>query len=479
MINAKIFEILRTFSKEDFEKFGELVNSDYFNKSVMLRKLYAAIEKFAPELTDEELTREYLFEVLYPGKVYREGTIVNLLSGLYKLSEDFIAIETFNAESFIRQRYTMRGLGKRNLAKFLQKSYFDMVKELNETKVQDEVIFFNRYELVQDFISLSSSETPFIETDLIQSWHDKFIDFAVIKLLEGYVFMFNHKKYGYEHEFNMSFIDTLIKFVREHSFEHAPSILLYFNLMMLLKEDDEQYYWKLKELAGKYPEVMKNADRWTVYISMVNFCQVMYETTFNRDKYSKEIYELYRTIIDKEIYKVETWYPYIHHRLYLNVVQNGLNEEAYEWTENFINKYKDVLTEEYRTSTFNLCYALYYFSVKDYEKTLVCLSKVQSDDPYYFLLIKASTLQVFYELNLYDNAISLIDSYRHYLKEKTEIPARYHIRHRNFISVVNRLLKIRLGSAEFSASDFDLSREEFKNIIKIDWLLEKIKEIKN
>jgi hypothetical protein len=159
-------------------------------------------------------------------------------------------------------------------------------------------------------------------------------------------------------------------------------------------------------------------------------------------------------------------------------VQNGLYRKEYEWTENFINKYSDELTEEYKTSTFNLCYALYYFSNHDYEKTLVHLNKVQSEDPFYFLQIKALTLQVFYELKLYDNAISLIDSYRHYLKEKTEIPARYNIQHKNFAAVVNRFLKVKLGSTEFSSVDFDLSRDEYKNIIKIDWLLEKIEEIK-
>src|SRR5690242_16560988 len=136
--------------------------------------------------------------------------------------------------------------------------------------------------------------------------------------------MLNHKKYGYRHEFNMSFMELIINFVRENSFGHAPTILIYFNLMMLLKDDDEQYYLKLKELIRTHPDILKSPDKWTVYISMVNFCQVMFESGKAKEKFSKEIYELYRTIIEKEIYKVEAWYPYIHHRLYLNVVQNGL-----------------------------------------------------------------------------------------------------------------------------------------------------------
>ncbi len=479
MINAKIFEVLKTFSKEDFIKFGELVNSDYFNKSEMIRQLYGAIQSFAPSLEDKKLTREYLFEKLYPGKKFREGTIVNLLSGLYKLSEEFIATEMFRSEEYTQQRYIIRGFGKRNLEKFLHKNYTDMMNELSASKIQDDIYFNTQYELVQDYISYSNSEGPFIATEIIQKWHDKFIDFTVIKLLEGYVFMINHKKYGYEHNFNMTFMEPLIRYISENSFSHAPAILIYYNVMMLLKEDDERYYWKLKELVLQYPEIMKNSDRWTAYLCMVNFCQTRYDTLSVREKYSKEIHELYRTIIDKEIYKVEAWYPFLHHRLYINIVQNGLNQGQNEWTENFINNYKDELTEEYKTSTFNLCYALYYFSIRDFEKTLVCLSKVQTEDPFYFLQIKALTLQVYYELKLYDNAISLMDTYRHYLKEKPEIPASYSARHRNFLSVINRLMKIRLGSAVYRDSDFDLNQDEFKSILKLDWLMEKIKEVKN
>ena len=479
MIKAKLFEILKTFSQEDYQKFGLFVNSDYCNSSAVLRKLYAEILKYASGPDNENLTRENLFAAIYPGKNYREGTIVNLLSGLYKLSEEYIAFEAFKNEEFTQQRYTIRGLGKRNLGKFLFRNYTDMLKKLDDTKIQDDTIYYNKYELAEDYISYNNSETPFMSTELIQEWHDKFIDFTLIKILEGYVFMLNHKKYGYDHNFNMSFMNPVINFIQANSFDHAPSIKIYYNLMMLLKEDNEKYYMNLKELMRAYPDILKSPDRWTVYICLVNFCHSLYESGIDRERFSKEIHELHRTIIEQKIYIVELWYPFIHNRLYLNIIQNSLLQNDYEWTENFIIEHRDELGEEYKTSTFNLGYALFYFNRIDYEKTLMHLNKVQTDDPFYILQIKALTLQVFYELKLYDNAISLIDSYRHYIKEKTEIPVRYNIQHKNFVSIVNRLLKIQLKSIAYNEADFDLDSEELRNIIKVDWLQEKIEEVKN
>ena len=209
---------------------------------------------------------------------------------------------------------------------------------------------------------------------------------------------------------------------------------------------------------------------------MVNFCHTMYES--GKENFSKEVHELYRTILEEKIYIVETWHPYIHHRLYLNVLQNGLHQKEFEWTENFINTYKNELIEENRASTYSLGYALLCFSKGEFEKSLEYLNKVQSEDAFYFLQIKALMLQIYYELKLYDTAITFIDSYKHYLKEKTEIPSRYKILHKNFVSIVNKLLKIKCSNDNSEASKLNIDVEEYKNILKNNWILDKIDEVK-
>ncbi len=478
MLQSKFLEVLKTFSKEDYRKFSQFINSDYSNTSIQLRKLYDCILKNNSELLSEKLTHEKLFEAIYPDKQYREGTVLTLLSRLYKLSEDYIAIEMYKKQPLGRERYLLKGLGERGLNKFFLRNYEDSINELNNTKIQNDNYFYNRCEIEQDHITYTPSESPYIKTEIIQDWHDKLVDFITIKVLEGYVFMLNRKKYGYEHNFNMTLMETVINIVQENSFEHAPAILIYFNLMMLLKDDDEKYYFKLKELISRYPDILESTDTWSVYICMVNFCHHMFEAMGLKEKFSKEMYELYGTIIEKEIYKIETWHPYMHHRLYINIVQNGLYQKEYEWTENFINTYKVELIEEHTASTFHLCYALYYFSIKEFDKSLESLNKVQSDDAFFFLQIKALMLQIYYEMGLFDSAVSFIDSYKHYLKEKTDLPSRYKIQHKNFVIIVNKLLKIKCGNNKYDASELDLSKEEYANTFKENWVLEKIEEIK-
>ena len=209
---------------------------------------------------------------------------------------------------------------------------------------------------------------------------------------------------------------------------------------------------------------------------MANFCETRADTGITDEKFSKELHELYRTIIEKRIYRVEGWYPHLHHRLYLNVVLNALSQKEFEWCENFINIYKAELSDEYREKSFNLCSALFSFSNKEFEKALKFINKSDYEDPFYVLQIKALTLQIYFELNLLDTCMSAIDSYKHYLKEKTEIPARYKDQHRNFVNIVNKLVK---NKAEgYDISKINPEDGEYKNLIKKDWILEKIAENK-
>ena len=97
-MKAKIIDILKNFSNEDYEKFADFIESDYFNKSYILRKFYKLLIKYSPDFSDPNLSKKTLFQELYPGKPYNEIRMLNLLSGLYKLSEMFISTESFKKE---------------------------------------------------------------------------------------------------------------------------------------------------------------------------------------------------------------------------------------------------------------------------------------------------------------------------------------------------------------------------------------------
>jgi hypothetical protein len=425
-----------------------------------------------------DLNRENLFNELYPGKKYREGTIVNLLSGLYKLFEAYVAQELFEAESFTKERYLLKGLSSRKLDKFAFKNYRDTVNKMEATAIRDADYFHSRHELEYQYMTfLSSNDRGYnnLGKETIQNYNDKLIEYIIVWLLSVYAFMMNQKKYVRDDNFDLSFIELIFNYLNESSFQRVPTISIYFNLLKLINEDDERHYFKLKELLSANPDILGSNERRNLYINMLNFCTFKTRVS-GVNRFTEEAFKLLKFIIENKIYITED-NTKLDHILYLSTVETGLNVKEFDWVENFINQSREDLSDENKDNTYNLCYALFYFSRKNYGKSLDYLSKVQRMYAFFNLQINTLTLQNYYELNLYDNSFSLIDSYKHYLKENLEIPAFNRARTKDFLNTVNKLLKIKCHKLKFDPSEFDLSREEFKNILKKRWIIEKINEI--
>jgi hypothetical protein len=477
MQKTKIFDVLKTFSKEDHRKFRQFINSDYFNTSIMVRNLYACIIKNNGEFSGDKLANEKLFEELYPGKKYREGTILTLLSRLFKLSEDFIAQAAYETELFTREKYLLQGLAKRKLDRFVLKNYEAAINEINKTITRDVDYFQRLHDLEYQYISFLSANDRVLNLDsaAIQNYNDKLIEYFIIKLLSVYTFTLNQKVYVNEENFDMPFLEYLIKYIEGNSFDNVPEILIYFNLLMLIKDDDEKYFYRLKELLSDNPDIISGNERRNLYVSMLNFC-IFKSRVSGIAKFSRETFELLKYIIGNKIYITE-YNTEIDHLLYLNTVMSGLDVKEFEWIENFIIQRKDEMVIDRRENTFNLCYALFYFSKKEYGKSLEYLNKVQRKTTFFNLQINTLTLQNYYELNLFENAFTFIDAYKHYLKDNTEITTFNKARTKDFLDVVHKLLKIKCNKDKFEAPVFDLSGDEFKNILKKKWIIEKIEEI--
>ena len=77
-----------------------------------------------------------------------------------------------------------------------------------------------------------------------------------------------------------------------------------------------------------------------------------------------------------------------------------------------------MLTEE-KENTLNFCYAFIAYGKKEYEKSLELFSKTNFSNFIIKIQVKLLLLQLYYEMNYFDQAVLMIDSVRKYvLKEK-------------------------------------------------------------
>jgi len=98
MINSKLIHILKTFSEPELKDFMKFSRSLYFNKGRNCLPLLKTLRNIYPNFSDAKLTKDYLHEILYPGKKNNDQVIRNMLSGLLKICEQFIVINKIKSD---------------------------------------------------------------------------------------------------------------------------------------------------------------------------------------------------------------------------------------------------------------------------------------------------------------------------------------------------------------------------------------------
>ncbi|HQY20177.1 MAG TPA: hypothetical protein PLX80_04950, partial [Ignavibacteria bacterium] len=95
MYGNNLTELLRTFSVNETKEFREFLNSSYFNKRQAVNNLYDIIIKFHPEFDNESLSKQIIFEKLFPGKKYNDTSLRVLTHYLTDLAQKYLGYKRF------------------------------------------------------------------------------------------------------------------------------------------------------------------------------------------------------------------------------------------------------------------------------------------------------------------------------------------------------------------------------------------------
>ena len=162
---------------------------------------------------------------------------------------------------------------------------------------------------------------------------------------------------------------------------------------------------------------------------------------------------------------------------YRNVLYTALKVKEYEWLEEFINDCSPMLHPDNRESMKNFSLARLEFERDNFEKALEYASKIQYDSFTYKLDVKNLLLLTYYELELFDQAESLIQTYRHYVKHNKDFSRAYMVKFKNFIDIYSGLFKAR-STGNTKDLDLLLKKAESLDILPSSaWFKAKIKEL--
>ena len=160
-----------------------------------------------------------------------------------------------------------------------------------------------------------------------------------------------------------------------------------------------------------------------------------------------------------------------------NTVNAALKVKEFNWLETFIEDCIPKLLPQHRASMKSFSLGRLEFERGNFEKALEHASKIQFDMFTYKIDVKNLLLLTYYELELFDQAEYLIDTYKHYVKHTKDYSQGFLRQYKNFIDIYNSLLKIR-SSVKTKNADLLLKKAEDTDVLPFRaWFIKKIKQL--
>lgn len=495
MQNHSLISILKTFSDDDFNKFRDYLRSPYFNRSKQLLNLYETIVYFRPHFISKNLTRRKIHKKIFPTLDFKNSTLSNLLVNLSFLAEEYLLISNIQSNYLKSQDFLLSELLNRKLFKQFEKYATELGMILKDNRGIDVDIILNKFYLDTDKYNynlinktLTEKESHNENIELITSRGKHIIFYFIMQMIKQNMGLYTYK-FNYDVDIENNF---LIEFSKNINFKEILEYLCnnvddtdyckiastYKHLFLMFSEFEcEKHYYNFKESLLQNSGVFNLSEKQFLSAKLIQYCLSKNRVTDLDTNYDKELFKVYNLIVDNEYYKVEI-YDYFPAQLFRNIIQLGIRLKKYSWVEKFINNNRRKLHPAQKENMYYYSFAKLYFERGMYRKALNNFDKIQLSSSAFKVDLKNMMLKTYYELNLTENARSLIDSYRHYLKNDKTLSIERRSAYRSFVNIVQNLLDAKNSRKLPQVTYIEKRLHDKENIAFREWLYEKVKELR-
>ncbi|HHH50644.1 MAG TPA: hypothetical protein ENK52_06670 [Saprospiraceae bacterium] len=482
MINNKLIQLLNTFSKKEMTRFGEFVESPYFNKHIEVRNLIHYFERIFPKFTEKNCDRGVIAKQLLVTKKNNSNQLPIIFTYSLRLLEQFLVQENLKQNKFQQSVALLLELRKKQQNKHYLKKLESLESDLEKYPLRDKIYYKNK------FLTAAESDSYYIQTsrsfDMDESLQRKqnFLElYFIAETLSDACEMLTRSAIV-KTDYDSRFLESIIKELNTHldDYNNAPAIIVYYKIYQMLSHQEDDYFQKAKIVVNKNERFFLKEELYKIYNYLVSYS--IAQINNNKVNYLRELFELYKRLLEKELIfekgQLSEWY-------YKNIVTVGLRLEEKDWVGRFIEQYKSLLPTEAFENAYSFNLASFYYSTSQFDKVLSLLLKVEYTDLRYSLGAKALLLRTYYELDAYDAFLSLSDAFQQYIKRNKKMSDHRKQGFYNLLKYAKRIVQIKteLPYQSKNKSQKELKKlsteiEQEANIINKAWLKEKVFKIK-
>ena len=471
MKSSKLISILQCFSKRELKRLSDFVVSPYFNKKLEVSTFYKFLLQYAPSFSDENMTKENAYHYIYPQKaVYQEKLVGYWMSDLLKLVEDFLAQEELNQSPLQKGIYLLEIYNKWQLEKPFQSTINKLHKMQAIANHYDFKYYYNEFQLHSNENFYFDRQKKHIYDNSLQKAIDNLDLYYLAEKLRYCCEILNRQNVMVSN-YQLRLMKEILTYLKEHPHDDVPPIAIYTAILQsLLEKEKEQHFRNLKDLLKKYTHAFSKEEARSMYVYAINYC--IGKIRIGKENYRLEVFEVYKEALEKEtIFEGKYLSPWS----FMNIVDIGVSIKEFEWTENFIQLYKEKLAPNFRQNAYAHNLAYLYFHQSKFGEALKLLNEVTFDDIGYSIKSRKLLLRVYYELDEIDPFYSLVDSFKIYLKRNKLLSENRKKAYLNFIKFIARLSRLIKGQNS-RLLKIKKQIEENPNTPNISWLLQKVNE---
>ena len=481
MAESNVFTVIRSFSENEIKSFRKFLDSPYFLKSEKLLKLFDIL---AGEAGDElcPVIREKIYSEINPGMTYRDSTIRNLISELNKQLNEFMMIENFRNSGLNKKKHLIAERQKKNLPSI---DYHE-VEEFDTTKGTDYGYFLNKHFLESynyNFSATSGKITKLknIETELLQLENSlKYLHLFYLSQISQFLMTILILQRTYDIKELPRIINKLSQEISEEKIkqlitpddEYYYVVELYLTMIDMYRNlGESKYYYKYKECFYKYA-FRVSADECSMHISnLSSYCTG--KASEGIEEFDNEFFELIELTIKNKYYQNSNT-EHLPHEYFRNFLLHGVRLKKFDWVNDFIHENYMKVHPADRENMKQLGFAYLNFNTAKYDEALGNINRISPDFFAFKLDIKNLTVQIFYELGYFEDALVQIKSYKEYLRKDKLLNMEKRKRYFSFLKFTENLVLHRAGTKNTDIGYLRYRISTHKATAFKPWLMEKV-----
>ena len=467
MENTLVYQLLRTFTKQDIREARKWLASPYHNQREDLPLLFEQLVAAAPE--GLPLSREQAWQALHSEQPYDDQQLRLVLSYLYRCLEDFLRQREAEQAPWLQQHLLLAAYRKRGLDGHFQKAYRKLHKQQKEETQRPPEYYLAQYWLEQERYQEESTLGRTREHNLQELEGQLTTAFLGMKLRQG-CFLLAHEAV-YKASYRIALEEALLGLATQEPYRDIPAISVYCHCYRMLRFPEQDQYFttfqsRLFQSIGLFPQ----AELRDLFLLAINFCIRQINQT--AEGYLREALELYQKGLETEVLLEN---GDLSRFTYNNAIGIALRLQEFDWAERFLHHYRPYLEAEQEEAAFSLNAARLAFARRQYGQVLAHLQRADYRDLINNMVAKTLQMKAYYELDEFDLLESHLRSMRAFLRRKRHIS--YH--QQNYLNIIRYTQKL----LALNPMDREMAKaleEEIRNVEPLTekgWLVEKVGNI--